>query len=238
MKMREEYHQTKEEVTAVTAKWKVNPVFVEKRQPKVKKHFDELAEDHRFSDTEVCFRVNVYNRLLDIAYNQIENRFTSLQTILDEFSIIFPKVLVNLSDEEILVKAEKLQKKYQQDIGPSLPLELISLRTGLKNHISKINTVLELAVLLYVEFNTIAPSYPEVLTILALFLTLPVTVASAERSFSVLKRIKSYLRCSMTQERMSDLGMLAINHERASTIEKKDLIRQFAEMKSRRKDLL
>ena len=75
-----------------------------------------------------------------------------------------------------------------------------------------------------------------VLTALALFLTLPVTDASAERSFSVLKRVRSYLRSSMEQDRVSELGMLAINHAEASVLDKRALIRDFAEMKSRRKN--
>lgn len=234
--MRGEYDSMKEEATTVAAKWKVEPVFLQKRHPKVKKHFDELAEDHTFSDSKTCFRVNVFNALLDVVNSQIDNRFSALENVVESFSVLFPKVLLQLSEDEILARAEKLQKKYEKDIGPSLPLELISLRSGLKNQISKLNTVSELTALVYIEFDTIASSYPEVLTALALFLTLPVTVASAERSFSVLKRVKSYLRSSMEQERVSDLGMLAINHAEASVLDKRALIRDFAEMKSRRKD--
>jgi hypothetical protein len=37
-----------------------------------------------------------------------------------------------------------------------------------------------------------------------IMLTVPVTVASAEQSFSKLKIIKNYLRTTMTQERLSD----------------------------------
>ena len=40
-------------------------------------------------------------------------------------------------------------------------------------------------------------------------LTIPVTVASAERSFSKLKLLKSYMRTTMTHQRLSDLATLA-----------------------------
>ena len=44
-------------------------------------------------------------------------------------------------------------------------------------------------------------------------LTIPVTVASAERSFSKLKLIKSYLRSTMSQDRLSGLAILPIEKE-------------------------
>jgi hypothetical protein len=40
-------------------------------------------------------------------------------------------------------------------------------------------------------------------------LTIPVTVASSKLNFSKLKLLKSYLRSTMTQERLNDLAMIA-----------------------------
>ena len=45
---------------------------------------------------------------------------------------------------------------------------------------------------------------------LTLFLILLVTVATAERSFSKLKILKNYLRNTMTEDRLSELAVLAI----------------------------
>ena len=53
-----------------------------------------------------------------------------------------------------------------------------------------------------IQYAAISSSYPDVCTAFIMFLSLPVTVASAERSFSKLKYIKSYLRNSMAQERL------------------------------------
>ena len=52
--------------------------------------------------------------------------------------------------------------------------------------------------------------YPNVSIAYRILLTMPVTVASAERSFSKLKLLKSYLRSSMSQERLDDLAILCI----------------------------
>ena len=55
--------------------------------------------------------------------------------------------------------------------------------------------------------------YPNLWIALRTDVTLPVTVASAERSFSKLKIIKNYLRSSMSQEHLSGLAIMSINHD-------------------------
>jgi hAT family C-terminal dimerisation region len=57
-----------------------------------------------------------------------------------------------------------------------------------------------------------------------LLLTLPVTVATCEQSFSKLKLIKNYLRSTMSAERLSDLAMLSIENERAKKLEISKLV--------------
>ena len=93
-----------------------------------------------------------------------------------------------------------------------------------------------MADLLIVKLSTIAASVPQVITALLLFLTLPVTVASAERSFSKLKIIKNYLRNTIGKECLSDLAILSIEAKAAGKMEMKNIITDFANMKSRRKD--
>ena len=53
-------------------------------------------------------------------------------------------------------------------------------------------------------------SFPNCCVALRIYCTLLVTVAEAERSFSVLKRIKNYLRSTMCQMRLTSLGTLAV----------------------------
>ena len=58
-------------------------------------------------------------------------------------------------------------------------------------------------------------------------LTIPVTVASAERSFSKLKLLKSYMRTTMTQQRLNDLATIALGSEVLEKIDYKDIIEDF-----------
>ena len=51
---------------------------------------------------------------------------------------------------------------------------------------------------------------PEVYKLFSLILTIPSTSVSVERSFSCLKRIKTYLRNSTSQQRLSSLSTISI----------------------------
>ena len=51
-------------------------------------------------------------------------------------------------------------------------------------------------------------SFPNTCIAYRILLTIPITVASAKRSFSKLKLIKSYLRSTMSQEKLSGLTIL------------------------------
>ena len=76
-------------------------------------------------------------------------------------------------------------------------------------------------------------SVPELATACVLFVTLPVTVASAELSFSKLKIIKTYLRSTISQDRLDGLALLAIENECAKQLNMDELIDTFANNKAR-----
>lgn len=60
--------------------------------------------------------------------------------------------------------------------------------------------------------------------------TIPITTASAERSFSALTRIKSYLRTAMSDERLSNLAVLSIHSTRAQNLDLERVVDMFINM--------
>ena len=56
-----------------------------------------------------------------------------------------------------------------------------------------------------------------------LIIVMPATNAASERSFSVLRRIKSYLRSTMTQQRLNHLMILNINKEALDEMDLKSI---------------
>jgi hypothetical protein len=76
--------------------------------------------------------------------------------------------------------------------------------------------------------------FPNLRTALQILLTMSVSVASCERSFSKLKLIKTHLRSTMTQERLTNLAILSIEKTTFESCSFDDIIDQFAERKARK----
>ena len=78
--------------------------------------------------------------------------------------------------------------------------------------------------------------FPNIHIILKVLLTMPVSTASAERSFSSLRRLKTYLRSNMSEARLSGLALLHIHHD--MNIDLSGIVRDFDSSGTRRIALL
>ena len=56
--------------------------------------------------------------------------------------------------------------------------------------------------------------YPSIYNLLKILATIPVTTASAERTFSCLRRLKTYLRSAMGEDRLSGLAHMQIHRDK------------------------
>ena len=71
-----------------------------------------------------------------------------------------------------------------------------------------------------------------------IFLSIPATNCSRERSFSTLKRVKNYLRASMGQYRLNALALLSIKAKLVQEIDFGDITDVFVRTKTRKKKLI
>jgi hypothetical protein len=106
-------------------------------------------------------------------------------------------------------KAKHFMEKYSVDISDYLIQEITQLKAVHDANFGA-ETLPPFNLLNNLCKHRLQTLFPNVCTALRIFCTMPVTVAEAERSFSKLKLIKSYLRSTMTQGRLSDLGILSI----------------------------
>ena len=65
----------------------------------------------------------------------------------------------------------------------------------------------------YSKLPALPAAFPEILACLCVALTLPVESATAECSFSAMRRIKTHLRASMSDIRLSNLALIAVEPE-------------------------
>uniref|UniRef100_A0A8I7B662 HAT C-terminal dimerisation domain-containing protein n=1 Tax=Hordeum vulgare subsp. vulgare TaxID=112509 RepID=A0A8I7B662_HORVV len=80
-----------------------------------------------------------------------------------------------------------------------------------------------------------ADCYPNTSIAYRILFTMPVTVASAQRSFCKLKLLKNYLRSVMLQERLNGLATLCIEKQLLDEIDIDSIIDDFACRNARRK---
>ncbi|XP_076053711.1 zinc finger MYM-type protein 1-like [Oratosquilla oratoria] len=93
------------------------------------------------------------------------------------------------------------------------------------------------AALCFIFEQKLQDSVPNVMIALRILLTLPVSVASGERSFSKLKLIKTYLRSTMLQQRFDGLATISIENEEASNLDLAKLVEKFARLKARKVEM-
>jgi hypothetical protein len=84
------------------------------------------------------------------------------------------------------------------------------------------------------EFVREVDNYTNVVIAYRILFTMPVTLASAERSFSKLKLLKNYLRSVMSQERLNGLATLCIKKQLLDDIDTDSIITDFASRSVRR----
>ncbi|VFQ93600.1 unnamed protein product [Cuscuta campestris] len=141
------------------------------------------------------------------------------------FGFLFPHKLSGIEEKELKLFCHQLENalKFEErsDIdAEELYMELKSFNTlqtsEFSNPIDVLKHLKELG------------CYQNACIAYRILLTVPVTVASAERSFSKLKLLKSYLRSTMSQDRLSGLTVIAIENEILESIDCEDVINQFA----------
>ncbi|XP_025202810.1 uncharacterized protein LOC112599903 [Melanaphis sacchari] len=183
---------------------KINPVFKETRTRKIKRLFTYEQDDEPINlnkTPEEKFKIEYFYQIYSNIYGFLYS----------------PEKLRGISENDLV--------KCCFDLD-------ISLRDGKKHNIDGAELFSELKILrqmIHKEINTsievlqfikdLQNPFPNATVSHRILLTIPITVASAERSFSKLKLIKSYLRTSMTQERLTSLAILSIEEDIASNLD-------------------
>ena len=92
----------------------------------------------------------------------------------------------------------------------------------------------------FINGNNLNETFSECVKLLKVLLTIPMTTSEAERCFSTLKRIKTFQRNTMKQDRLSALAMLSVERDLIMQIPdfNQRVIDKFAASKDRRMDFL
>ena len=141
---------------------------------------------------------------------------------------------INEKDLESKLDVYKVFINFRQLINEINILESYSEASGFKNEVKINKNVLTYAELFrnFLNKENLSKILPNISTLFRIYLTLPISSATGERSFSCLTRLKTWLRNSIGQERLSDLALLNIEKDIAIDLDK--IVRKFCEIKDRR----
>ncbi|CAH2096804.1 unnamed protein product [Euphydryas editha] len=196
---------------------------------------DESRVNERTSSPgQENFRTNVYYPILDTLSVQLAGRKSAYEKLYENFD--FFDYLSKIDTYEVKNLANKLVSKYPDDLEETLGNECIHLHCLLKDSVANTEDVHSAQKICNVlHSQSLRDIYPNVDIALRIFLSIPATNCSGERSFSTLKRVKTYLRASMGQDRLNALALLSIEAQLVQDINYDDIIDVFARTKARKK---
>lgn len=167
---------------------------------------------------------------LDRITMEIQERFQQLQNLAVTFACITPAVLLDSDDPTCnLDHADQVDEK-------DFKIERVRLRTYVvaANKENELIKAGPLELLKFIVKSKLEDTLPNIVIMLRIFLTIAISNASCERSFSKLKLIKNYLRSTMCMLRLTNLAILAIEQEVSDAIDIESAIKEFSLRKSRK----
>ena len=232
----EEYTKFYRKVLETSKDLTDEPVLPRKR--KIPRRINDGADPHQHETTEDLHRQH-YFQALDEVVNELTRRFDQRDIkVVAEIE----KLLLSAArgDQEIVVP-DAVQETYRSDISMEpLIMQLKLIPNLIQRHkhltgvtIKKVTNIRTLCDIM--NSNPAGKSMcPELHALLKLYMTIPVTTSTAERTFSTMRRIKTYLRSTMTQERLNHSFMLNAHKPRVAELDLKHIAKLFISANDRR----
>lgn len=170
---------------------------------------------------------------LDVICSELKSRFSKENRTHYELCALIPQVITSMSEETTVELAQALHEKWGHlmPLPSSFESELFRWMNHWKRQeASDYESISVCSLLAKHADNIFFPNVRELLKILAV---LPMGSTEVERSFSCIWRIHTWLRNTMTTERLSDLAVIAM-HANAVTIDRSVVCEKFVALHPRR----
>lgn len=207
------------------------------RQRRLPKRYDGGGASHTFSTPNEYFRKQ-YFEVHDLLIAELDRRFQH-----NAFVVLkdIENLLLDASNGKVAHPSAQLQQLYGEAISfdrlliqlsmlPDLVKMVNEVQHSRITKVTNISTICEL-------FNTCDMSkvmLGEVFELVRLYLTIPMTSATAERTFSTLRRLKNYMRTTMTQKRLNHVVLLHTHKNRTDCLNLRDIAEKFISVNERR----
>ena len=160
---------------------------------------------------------------IDLVKTEVDKRFN--QDGLKQVQAMEDVLLGRVAEDSTATSLRQLLSPFKDDFDPdALAAQLTCLHGSGE---PRCNAVNELISRVRSQGQACQAMLSEVLRLATLVAVVPVSGASAERSFSVLSRVKTCLRSTMGQLRLSSLVVLAVHREQAKNLDFDSILREF-----------
>jgi hypothetical protein len=208
---------------------------VELDKPRVsKKSVYRSNVGHADDSPEVYYRNSLCIPLLDKIINQLNSRFTNPDSV-SKFLYMIPALMITKTFEETKEMVTDLGEKYSADIQNTFLLEAeveIFYNSLAVWPEESIPTTIA-ATLKAIDDK----KFPNLYTLMKICGTLPVSSCECERSFSCMRRLKTWQRASMCDDRFSNLALMNIHREVLENLEPTKVLKAFIESNPRKIEL-
>uniref|UniRef100_A0A3Q2DVQ2 TTF-type domain-containing protein n=1 Tax=Cyprinodon variegatus TaxID=28743 RepID=A0A3Q2DVQ2_CYPVA len=204
----------------------IDMTFPEKRNRKTTRQFLYEGREETQSTPDHHFNTEFFLPLVDTALTSLNERFSKMEDFYAIYGFIFSKENTSktIQSGKLEDSCKKLEKTLHDIDSEDLVLEIRAAVQAFPDHVSASPREM----LDYIYKEQILDLYGNLSIALRLLLTLPGTVASGERSFSSLKLIKTYLRSTMSQERLSGLALISIEYSVRRSLDLEGLVSAFS----------
>ncbi|XP_077053348.1 zinc finger MYM-type protein 1-like [Siphateles boraxobius] len=210
---------------------------VEKRQRKTSSRLQgsvvtSTVGGHRSDqDDKDGFRKNIFYPILDSVIGELQKRFSKPNcNIMRGVQALHPNSNSFLQESPFFSFAE-IYESDLDDLKHELHQAKRILERKRKEGMQSLTSILEFTVFLE-PFKEV---FHELFRLCKIAIAIPVSTASCERSFSTLKLIKNHLRTTMSDERLSDLGVHSVESRRAKSLDMDEFIRLFGSQHKNRR---
>lgn len=200
-----------------------------KRKKQISKRLDSNCDTECHLSPKEAFRVNCHNIICDSLLVQLHKRMEAYSKLEQKFGFLSN---CHMSIPDKSAASKQFQRCYSSDIDENFPDEFEQFSPFLRQYNSPLDCLKQIRKL------NISHTFPNTEIALRILLTLPVSNSSSERSFSVLNRIKSQIRNSLSQANLQACSILSIENDITSQLDFNDIIDDFAFKKSRKKALI
>ena len=212
------------------------------RYRRAPRQMDSGSAPHRFESPVDYFRAQ-YFELMDLLLGEITRRFdqTTLALPLAVEKLLLSSANSSGEDDNLVAVPPIVVDTYSSDVNIKKLESQIAMLPDLVNAYTAEQNLKKLTVTnvcTIAEMLLNVPSakamFTEIDKLVRVYFTIPITTATAERSFSVLRRIKTYLHSSMTEESLNNVILLHSHKDLTSSLDLKEVGQLFIDANSRR----